>query len=172
MSSREQIPGTGTSKLGGGDLVNQPELVAEDVQELVGRQDEANVFDEDAAADELLHHLSSVLGHRFRVVFDEDARSVARKHLRSAHRRGLAERVADAEVPAPRQHLCLTSRQREALDFIMQHQNEYGYSPTLREIGEHMGIRSTNGVNEHLKALERKGYIERRENLSRSIKVI
>lgn len=147
------------------DPVDDDQKVLAEVQ---AASTEASVFDDEAAADELLQHLSSVLGYRF----DEDARSVARKHLLAAHRRGLAERVADAAAQAPRQRLKLTSRQREALDFIMKHQDEHGYPPTLREIGEHMGIRSTNGVNDHLKALERKGYIERREYLSRSIKVI
>src|SRR5205823_12275201 len=45
-----------------------------------------------------------------------------------------------------------------------------GYPPTLREIGEHMGIRSTNGVNDHLKALEKKGYLEREDLKSRALR--
>jgi repressor LexA len=47
-----------------------------------------------------------------------------------------------------------------------------GYPPTLREIGEHMGIRSTNGVNDHLKALERKGYLVREELKSRALRPV
>ena len=39
----------------------------------------------------------------------------------------------------------LTDRQREILDFITQSIRERGYPPTLREIGVHFGIRSTNG---------------------------
>ena len=50
----------------------------------------------------------------------------------------------------------LTRRQQQILDFITRRINEQGYPPTIREIGEEMGIRSTNGVNDHLKALERK----------------
>ena len=49
------------------------------------------------------------------------------------------------------------------LEFIGQSIESRGYPPTLREIGEHMGIRSTNGVNDHLKALEKKGYLERED---------
>ena len=48
----------------------------------------------------------------------------------------------------------LTDRQKEVLDFIQESIGTRGYPPTLREIGERMGIRSTNGVNDHLKALE------------------
>ena len=42
----------------------------------------------------------------------------------------------------------LTDRQRAVLEFISQSIERRGYPPTLREIGEHMGIRSTNGVND------------------------
>jgi repressor LexA len=66
----------------------------------------------------------------------------------------------------------LTARQREALDFITYCLDERGYPPTLREIGEHMGIRSTNGVNDHLKALERKGYLLREELKSRALRPV
>ena len=66
----------------------------------------------------------------------------------------------------------LTARQREALDFITYCLDERGYPPTLRAIGEHMGIRSTNGVNDHLKALERKGYLVREELKSRALRPI
>ena len=48
----------------------------------------------------------------------------------------------------------LTGRQGQVLDYIRQSITERGYPPTLREIGLHMGIRSTNGVNDHLRALE------------------
>jgi len=64
----------------------------------------------------------------------------------------------------------LTERQRQALQFITDCLSDRGYPPTLREIGEHMGIRSTNGVNDHLKALERKGYLVREELKSRALR--
>jgi repressor LexA len=66
----------------------------------------------------------------------------------------------------------LTQRQSQTLDFIRQSINERGYPPTLREIGEHMGIRSTNGVNDHLRALERKGYLRREDMKSRALKLV
>ena len=64
----------------------------------------------------------------------------------------------------------LTARQQQALDYISSCLTERGYPPTLREIGEHMGIRSTNGVNDHLKALERKGYLKREDLKSRALR--
>lgn len=66
----------------------------------------------------------------------------------------------------------LTKRQEQTLDFIRQSIVERGYPPTLREIGEHMGIRSTNGVNDHLRALERKGYLRREDMKSRALKLV
>ncbi len=66
----------------------------------------------------------------------------------------------------------LTKRQAQTLDFIRQSIEERGYPPTLREIGENMGIRSTNGVNDHLRALERKGYLRREDMKSRALKLV
>jgi repressor LexA len=66
----------------------------------------------------------------------------------------------------------LTDRQKQVLDFISDSIQERGYPPTLREIGEHMSIRSTNGVNDHLKALERKGYLRRDDLKSRALRPV
>jgi repressor LexA len=63
----------------------------------------------------------------------------------------------------------LTDRQKEILNFILRTSEERGFPPTIREIGEEMEIRSTNGVNDHLKALERKGFLTRGEQTSRSL---
>lgn len=63
----------------------------------------------------------------------------------------------------------LTDRQKEILSFILRTSEERGFPPTIREIGEEMEIRSTNGVNDHLKALERKGYLTRGDQMSRSL---
>ncbi len=63
----------------------------------------------------------------------------------------------------------LTERQKQILHFIVRESESRGFPPTIREIGERMDIRSTNGVNDHLKALERKGYLLRGEQQSRSL---
>jgi repressor LexA len=65
----------------------------------------------------------------------------------------------------------LTDRQRAVLDYIEVSIVERGYPPTLREIGNHLGIRSTNGVNDHLRALERKGYLTREDMKSRTLRL-
>ncbi|HEY8144070.1 MAG TPA: transcriptional repressor LexA [Kofleriaceae bacterium] len=64
----------------------------------------------------------------------------------------------------------LTQRQRDILDFISTSIDSRGYPPTLREIGEHFGIQSTNGVNDHLKALEKKGFLAREGLKSRAMR--
>ncbi len=66
----------------------------------------------------------------------------------------------------------LTRRQQQVLDFISECVGGRGYPPTLREIGAHMGIRSTNGVNDHLKALERKGFLTRDDMKSRALRPV
>ena len=66
----------------------------------------------------------------------------------------------------------LTDRQREILEFITRSIGARGYPPTLREIGTHFGIRSTNGVNDHLRALEKKGYLQREDLKSRALRPV
>jgi repressor LexA len=55
----------------------------------------------------------------------------------------------------------LTSRQKEIYDFLLKTIREKGYAPSIPEIGKQFKIASTNGVSDHLKALEKKGYIRR-----------
>jgi len=63
----------------------------------------------------------------------------------------------------------LTDRQLQVLRFIARQIEECGYPPTIREIGEALDIRSTNGVNDHLKALEKKGFVARDPVKSRAV---
>ena len=56
----------------------------------------------------------------------------------------------------------LSKRQREILEYIHDRLRTEQITPSYREIGDAMGIRSTNGVSDHVKALERKGYLTRR----------
>ncbi len=55
----------------------------------------------------------------------------------------------------------LSPRQREMLEFITTAVDQAGVVPSYREIGRALGIGSTNAVSDHLKALIRKGYVER-----------
>ena len=64
----------------------------------------------------------------------------------------------------------LTERQRQVFDFIQDRIRAWGYPPTIREIGEHLSIRSTNGVADHLKALKRKGYLTQEDMKSRTLR--
>jgi repressor LexA len=57
--------------------------------------------------------------------------------------------------------VALTDRQRQIYDFVVKNIREKGYAPSIPEIGARFKIASTNGVSDHLKALERKGYIRR-----------
>ncbi len=55
----------------------------------------------------------------------------------------------------------LTDRQKAIYDFLLQTIREKGFAPSIHEIGRQFKIASTNGVSDHLKALEKKGYIRR-----------
>jgi len=65
----------------------------------------------------------------------------------------------------------LTQRQRAVYEMIRDKIVNRGYGPTVREIGEHFGINSPNGVMCHLKAIEKKGLIRRSPNKSRAIEL-
>ena len=65
----------------------------------------------------------------------------------------------------------ITGRQLEVLRFIHEFREAKGYAPSLRDIGARFAIRSTNGVNDHLRALERKGYVTRDPVVSRGVVV-
>ena len=65
----------------------------------------------------------------------------------------------------------LTDKQRLIYDFVRERIKSRGYGPTVREIGDHFQIKSPNGVMCHLRALEKKGIIERAPNKSRAIQV-
>ena len=67
----------------------------------------------------------------------------------------------------------LSGRQQEILEFIRTHIDQSGVVPSYREIGQAVGIGSTNGVSDHIKALVRKGYLERGGHGSaRSIRLV
>jgi len=65
----------------------------------------------------------------------------------------------------------LTPRQREVLEVIEQHQRERGYPPSVREIGEAVGLNSPSTVHSHLSALVKAGYLRRDPSKPRAIEV-
>lgn len=64
-----------------------------------------------------------------------------------------------------------TARQLDVLRFVHEYTEDRGHPPALRDIGKHFGMTSTNGVNDHLSALERKGLVVRYDYLTRSVRV-
>jgi repressor LexA len=66
----------------------------------------------------------------------------------------------------------LTKRQREILSFVSEYTEQYGYAPSFEEIARHFNYNSLATVHEHLSNLERKGYIRRSFNESRSIEIL
>ena len=66
----------------------------------------------------------------------------------------------------------LTKRQKEILDYIGAFIEERGYAPSFEEIADHFGYSSLATVHEHLSNLERKGYIRKSYNESRSVELV
>ncbi len=66
----------------------------------------------------------------------------------------------------------LTVQQQNVLEYISGFSERHGYPPTLREIGEAMGLANVNAVRGHVEALEKKGHITRTRDKARSIHVV
>lgn len=65
----------------------------------------------------------------------------------------------------------LTARQRQILDFIRMTTREQGFPPSVREIGDAIGLSSSSSVHAHLTALEKKGYIARNGSSARAMTI-
>jgi repressor LexA len=63
----------------------------------------------------------------------------------------------------------LSNRHKKIISFLTEFQDKNGYSPSIREIGESIDVRSTSLVDYYLKQLEELGYISREQHISRSI---
>jgi repressor LexA len=65
----------------------------------------------------------------------------------------------------------LTARQKEVLDFITSFVDDHAYPPTIREMGDRFSM-SIKGAYDHVKALEKKGFLKLAENRSRAIELL
>ena len=66
----------------------------------------------------------------------------------------------------------LTDQQQRVLTFLEDFSREKGFPPTLREIGEAIGLTNVNAVRGHVTALEKKGYIAKEPDKARSIRIL
>ena len=66
----------------------------------------------------------------------------------------------------------LTNRQKQIMQYIVQHIETHGYPPTVREIGEAVHLSSSSTVHAHLRNLEERGLIRRDAVLTRAIRVV
>ncbi len=65
----------------------------------------------------------------------------------------------------------LTERQRGILEMIHAHVSEHGYPPSVREIGDAVGLKSTSSVHAHLETLEDRGYLRRDPTKPRALEL-
>lgn len=66
----------------------------------------------------------------------------------------------------------LTRRQQEILTFIQRYTDAHGYPPSVREIGQALGLTSSSTVHSHLSALEKKGYVRRDPSKPRALEIL
>src|SRR6476661_9593067 len=105
--------------------------------------------------------------------FDDNAGSL---HQRRDDTEGVdmaRPRNADIhEMPDRGDGGALTHRQRKVLEVIRNSIDRRGYPPSMREIGDAVGLTSPSSVKHQLTALERKGYLRRDPNRPRAIEVV
>ena len=70
------------------------------------------------------------------------------------------------------QYIDLTERQTAVLVYIKQAIEQKGYPPSVREIGQALGLNSPSSVHSHLSSLEQKGYIKRDQSKPRALEII
>ena len=68
--------------------------------------------------------------------------------------------------------MALTKRQKEVLDYLVSFETKHGYAPSFEEIGKGMKLTSLATVHKHITTLEKKGFIRRGYNQSRSIEIV
>ncbi len=68
--------------------------------------------------------------------------------------------------------MALTKRQKEVLDYLVSFENKHGYAPSFEEIGKGLKLTSLATVHKHITTLEKKGFIRRGYNQSRSIEIL
>ena len=84
-----------------------------------------------------------------------------------------SDAISQREAPTTGQHVePLTEIERKILDFMVQYLRANTYQPSIREIGERFGIKSTKTVSEHLQSLADKGRLERDPSRSRGVKIL
>jgi repressor LexA len=87
-----------------------------------------------------------------------------------AELRAATARVSSFPDP-PTEPAGLTPRQRKVLEVIRDWVERFGYPPSVREIGDAVGLTSTSSVHHQLRTLERKGYLRRDPNRTRAVDV-
>lgn len=66
----------------------------------------------------------------------------------------------------------LSERHRKIMEFLIKFQNTNGYSPSIRQIGDSINVKSTSLVDYYLNQLQQMGFIDREDRISRSIRVL
>jgi repressor LexA len=105
-------------------------------------------------------------------VFELDRRSVYRHPMATDRIRPASKRSNVSELPdAPPDATGLTPRQQRILNVLREAIEQRGYPPSIREIGDLVGLASSSSVAHQLRVLEQKGFIKRDPNRPRALEV-
>lgn len=63
----------------------------------------------------------------------------------------------------------MSKREQDVLDFIRSYRNRYGLSPSIREIGEGIGLHSTSSIQKYIQSLTEQGYLQKIEGKTRAL---
>ena len=63
----------------------------------------------------------------------------------------------------------MSKRERDVLEFICTYRSAYGLSPSIREIGEGLGLHSTSSIQKYIRSLTEQGYLRKTEGKTRSL---
>ncbi|MRS05295.1 hypothetical protein EG832_19080, partial [bacterium] len=80
--------------------------------------------------------------------------------------------MSSEEVVMARRNLGLSERHRKIMEYLTKFQNSNGYSPSIRQIGDSINVKSTSLVDYYLNQLQQMGFIDREDRISRSIRVV
>jgi repressor LexA len=92
--------------------------------------------------------------------------------LRSANRPAIIDQDRHSSPEATPMAAKLTRRQNDILTFVRRYTDTHGYPPSVREIGQAMGLTSSSTVHSHLAALERKGFLRRDPSKPRALEIL
>lgn len=120
----------------------------------------------------VVYGLMAIKGERQYALTSEGAKMTPKPETVLAQSSPVSRMAFTPNIPDVRPHVTLSDRQRDILAFIKRYTAQKGAPPSIREIGEATGIKSTAAVNYQLGKLEMLGHLTRDPRISRGLHLI